>query len=995
MAKSPNGDINNFSSNLLDKDGISLCLSPLAFMYSDSNSQTRKFYNQLTPAALPLPMTISPIDMNTSMSYFGDMGMGYLGLDEDSKDAPFSNLIGNSKWESNKSWEDVTSPQLSAPVDSSVTMLANLSSEHLNTSRNITMTQNMTPVRYRYSGQGGRQGIHHTQQNDSAMNNSGSFRHEKMESDSYLPDEEDLSFSFSPSIFSPGVHPSQPHVSHNSSAPVAQNVTPVDVTVLYDVNGKDASKSTFYAKDFAASRHVVRFQQPPQQQINHQHPHMHLQHQKQQQQLQTLPQFQQQQARDSKEAFISRSYVPTQARGDFGNSSYNGSNHVSNNSHVLNGIKQEFINPNPSIVIKRICDELSGPASMFPHDIKLESTQARDGEMSASMSVDSNPVRRKVKPKLPPHSESAQQFSESPTQQIQPQMVSRLPAPLPAAAPAALIRATSTISMNELEENTAGGASQKDSRVYPLPCKCKKSRCLKLYCDCFAMLKYCGKQCSCRECFNIDAKEFEGQRNAAIESIKDKNALAFQTKISGTEGTVQHSAGCHCKQSHCLKKYCECFHGGANCGTNCKCQNCKNFKNSKELQDIRTKVKENAANINSLPTNQKPLISANIIAPHSSMISHDSRPKAKELILASEINFTRNHGDKFSTMSSAINAAKPLLLAQHKLLSNARLGGNSSDTAQHSLVSMSAMAPLAVGKSHLLKVNGIAIKNEKISPSEAMDDSGDNSLSSPGSSDHTDSALDSSLNTTQREEDGFSPPLDSSNPISIMNVTTESYTPDISVGALSISTNTTGYECEPHSAISLTAATAASLTGTSVGRVMTNGSFAQGQVGMVRYGSALGFPGISSTDQEEALRKHRVAARLQQRSKIKLPSPLLSSGPLYSSSRLGPLTTSNSSSLTSYENNSSHVVTTTGSDSVVDYGMSTKAIRCPSSSSGSSKKRKVSFAQEPTYPFFGPHLPETTKKLALMCLDFLDPVDLMSMAEVSSLVSFCKIPFAL
>lgn len=114
-------------------------------------------------------------------------------------------------------------------------------------------------------------------------------------------------------------------------------------------------------------------------------------------------------------------------------------------------------------------------------------------------------------------------------------------------------------------------------------CNCKKSRCLKLYCDCFAVLKYCDSTyCNCVQCYNnIDN---EDKRSDAIKSTREKNLLAFQTKISDKD---QHVTGCHCKNSHCLKKYCECFTGGALCGVNCKCQSCKNYEGSADLLKTR------------------------------------------------------------------------------------------------------------------------------------------------------------------------------------------------------------------------------------------------------------------------------------------------------------------------------------------------------------------------------------------------------------------------
>lgn len=34
------------------------------------------------------------------------------------------------------------------------------------------------------------------------------------------------------------------------------------------------------------------------------------------------------------------------------------------------------------------------------------------------------------------------------------------------------------------------------------PCNCEKSKCLKLYCECFAHSKICTKFCNCRDCHN-------------------------------------------------------------------------------------------------------------------------------------------------------------------------------------------------------------------------------------------------------------------------------------------------------------------------------------------------------------------------------------------------------------------------------------------------------------------------------------------------------------
>lgn len=56
-----------------------------------------------------------------------------------------------------------------------------------------------------------------------------------------------------------------------------------------------------------------------------------------------------------------------------------------------------------------------------------------------------------------------------------------------------------------------------------MQCKCKKSQCLKLYCDCFASNKYCNPSCKCHDCMN--SKDSENVNK--YEDFEDPCSVVF------------------------------------------------------------------------------------------------------------------------------------------------------------------------------------------------------------------------------------------------------------------------------------------------------------------------------------------------------------------------------------------------------------------------------------------------------------------------------------
>ncbi len=116
------------------------------------------------------------------------------------------------------------------------------------------------------------------------------------------------------------------------------------------------------------------------------------------------------------------------------------------------------------------------------------------------------------------------------------------------------------------------------------PCKCRKSRCLKLYCECFAARVLCSG-CNCYDCHNTDNIMHAKERENAILTILDKSSDAFHPKTialtpssqnSNSRHSLTNSRKCKCRNSGCLKKYCECFKVGSMCGDSCICLGCKN-----------------------------------------------------------------------------------------------------------------------------------------------------------------------------------------------------------------------------------------------------------------------------------------------------------------------------------------------------------------------------------------------------------------------------------
>ena len=114
------------------------------------------------------------------------------------------------------------------------------------------------------------------------------------------------------------------------------------------------------------------------------------------------------------------------------------------------------------------------------------------------------------------------------------------------------------------------------------PCKCKRNRCLKRYCPCFALGRFCGEACRCSDCRNRSEHQDLVLKNIARVRKRNKNGFGPRTALlhaavpGGAPPRMAHKKGCRCPRSRCVKKYCECYEAGVMCSKKCKCVGCSN-----------------------------------------------------------------------------------------------------------------------------------------------------------------------------------------------------------------------------------------------------------------------------------------------------------------------------------------------------------------------------------------------------------------------------------
>lgn len=129
-------------------------------------------------------------------------------------------------------------------------------------------------------------------------------------------------------------------------------------------------------------------------------------------------------------------------------------------------------------------------------------------------------------------------------------------------------------------------------------CRCQKSRCLKLYCDCFQSGSTCKDDCRCKSCGNTTSNR---KRQEIIDDILARRPEAFMLRAAPETGV-----GCRCKKSKCLKLYCACFKAGNHCGEECICTDCANTGEKRD-EDSKPAAAESVATLETVVPAPEPI----------------------------------------------------------------------------------------------------------------------------------------------------------------------------------------------------------------------------------------------------------------------------------------------------------------------------------------------------------------------------------------------------
>ena len=136
-------------------------------------------------------------------------------------------------------------------------------------------------------------------------------------------------------------------------------------------------------------------------------------------------------------------------------------------------------------------------------------------------------------------------------------------------------------------------------------CTCKKTKCVKKYCECFSS----GNKCYNCKCENCENKPYfiENVSNKKKEEENEEN-------IELNEDNEEKLIICTCSKSGCNKNYCECFKAKVKCNNKCRCIKCLNKSeenNKQQIEEPKIIMRNKSTPIN-IPSNKTNNINNNV-----------------------------------------------------------------------------------------------------------------------------------------------------------------------------------------------------------------------------------------------------------------------------------------------------------------------------------------------------------------------------------------------
>lgn len=109
--------------------------------------------------------------------------------------------------------------------------------------------------------------------------------------------------------------------------------------------------------------------------------------------------------------------------------------------------------------------------------------------------------------------------------------------------------------------------------------------------------------------FNSNLEQREASENphsfiSRAKRIKKTLVSSFIDKAGSqlNDGLEPNETCCNCKNSSCIKLYCECFRLNGTCGSSCKCVNCKNTRENPDRTAMVRLMSKKAADLEPLPS---------------------------------------------------------------------------------------------------------------------------------------------------------------------------------------------------------------------------------------------------------------------------------------------------------------------------------------------------------------------------------------------------------